>query len=45
MTRCDVVMVGAGSAGVVLVLWLAKLGIKAGVIDKTTEPGTTSRHC
>jgi 2-polyprenyl-6-methoxyphenol hydroxylase-like FAD-dependent oxidoreductase len=41
--RCDVLVVGAGPTGLVLALWLTKLGIKVRIIDKTAEPGTTSR--
>jgi len=43
MTRCDVLIVGAGPTGLVLALWLTKLGVKARIIDKTGGPGTTSR--
>ena len=43
MMRCDVLIVGAGPTGLVLALWLTKLGIKVRIIDKTAEPGTTSR--
>jgi 2-polyprenyl-6-methoxyphenol hydroxylase-like FAD-dependent oxidoreductase len=43
MTQTDVLVVGAGPTGLVLALWLAKLGVKVRVIDKTAEPGTTSR--
>jgi 2-polyprenyl-6-methoxyphenol hydroxylase-like FAD-dependent oxidoreductase len=39
----DVLVVGAGPTGLVLALWLAKLGVKPRIIDKTAEPGTTSR--
>jgi 2-polyprenyl-6-methoxyphenol hydroxylase-like FAD-dependent oxidoreductase len=42
-TRCDVLIVGAGPTGLVLALWLTKLGVKVRIIDKTAEPGTTSR--
>jgi len=38
-----VLIVGAGPTGLVLGLWLTKLGIRIRIIDKTTEPGTTSR--
>ena len=41
--RPDVLIVGAGPTGLVLALWLAKLGVKLRLIDKTQEPGTTSR--
>ena len=43
MTRSDVLIVGAGPTGLVLALWLSKLGLKPRIIDKTAEPGTTSR--
>jgi len=43
MTQVDVLIVGAGPSGLVLALWLNKLGVKVRLIDKTTEPGTTSR--
>jgi len=36
-------VVGAGPTGLVLALWLTKLGIRARIIDKTTGRGTTSR--
>src|ERR1700709_440943 len=38
-----VLIAGAGPTGLVLALWLTKLGIKVRIIDKTAEPGTTSR--
>jgi 2-polyprenyl-6-methoxyphenol hydroxylase-like FAD-dependent oxidoreductase len=43
MTQSDVLVVGAGPTGLVLALWLTKLGVKVRIIDKTAEPGTTSR--
>lgn len=43
MTRSDVLIIGAGPTGLVLALWLTKLGASVRIIDKTTEPGTTSR--
>jgi 2-polyprenyl-6-methoxyphenol hydroxylase-like FAD-dependent oxidoreductase len=39
----QVLIVGAGPTGLVLALWLTKLGIAVRIIDKTAEPGTTSR--
>ena len=41
--RSDVLVIGAGPTGLVLALWLTKLGVKLRIIDKTAEPGTTSR--
>jgi len=41
MPRSDVLIVGAGPTGLVLALWLIKLGVKLRIIDKTAEPGTT----
>lgn len=41
--RSDVLIVGAGPTGLVLALWLTKLGVRLRIIDRTREPGTTSR--
>jgi NADPH-dependent 2,4-dienoyl-CoA reductase/sulfur reductase-like enzyme len=41
--RSDVLIIGAGPTGLVLALWLTKLGVKVRIVDKTAEPGTTSR--
>jgi 2-polyprenyl-6-methoxyphenol hydroxylase-like FAD-dependent oxidoreductase len=43
MTQSDVLVVGAGPTGLVLALWLTKLGVQVRIIDKTAAPGTTSR--
>ena len=43
MTSSPVLIVGAGPTGLVLGLWLTKLGVHVRIIDKTAEPGTTSR--
>ncbi len=43
MTVQPVLITGAGPTGLVLALWLTKLGVKVRIIDKTSEPGTTSR--
>jgi 2-polyprenyl-6-methoxyphenol hydroxylase-like FAD-dependent oxidoreductase len=39
----DVLIVGAGPTGLVLALWLTRLGATVRVVDKTAEPSTTSR--
>jgi 2-polyprenyl-6-methoxyphenol hydroxylase-like FAD-dependent oxidoreductase len=39
----DVLVVGAGPTGLVLALWLTRLGVRVRIIDKTSAPGTTSR--
>jgi len=39
----EVLIVGAGPTGLVLALWLTRLGIRVRILDKTAEPGTTSR--
>jgi 2-polyprenyl-6-methoxyphenol hydroxylase-like FAD-dependent oxidoreductase len=43
MTGSDVLVVGAGPTGLVLALWLTRFGVRVRIIDKTAEPGTTSR--
>src|SRR5207302_276066 len=43
MTDRLVLIIGAGPTGLVLALWLSKLGVRVRIIDKTAEPGTTSR--
>jgi 2-polyprenyl-6-methoxyphenol hydroxylase-like FAD-dependent oxidoreductase len=43
MTEPPVLIVGAGPTGLVLALWLTRLGVRVRVIDKTAEAGTTSR--
>jgi 2-polyprenyl-6-methoxyphenol hydroxylase-like FAD-dependent oxidoreductase len=39
----NVLIIGAGPTGLVLALWLTHLGVRVRIIDKTAEPGTTSR--
>ena len=43
MRRSDVLIIGAGPTGLVLALWLTRFGVKVRIVDKTAEPGTTSR--
>jgi 2-polyprenyl-6-methoxyphenol hydroxylase-like FAD-dependent oxidoreductase len=39
----DVLVAGAGPTGLMLALWLTRLGVRVRIIDKTEGPGTTSR--
>jgi len=39
----EVLIVGAGPTGLVLALWLTRLGVRVRIVDKAAEPGTTSR--
>jgi len=41
--RSTVLIAGAGPTGLVLALWLTRLGVRVRIIDKVAEPGTTSR--
>jgi len=43
MSECDVLIVGAGPTGLVLALWLTRLGVRIRIIDSSAAPGTTSR--
>lgn len=38
-----VLIIGAGPTGLVLALWLTRLGVPVRIIDKSREPGLTSR--
>jgi 2-polyprenyl-6-methoxyphenol hydroxylase-like FAD-dependent oxidoreductase len=38
-----VLIVGAGPTGLVLALWLTRLGVLVRIVDKTSEPGASSR--
>lgn len=39
----EVLVAGAGPTGLVLALWLTAQGVRVRIIDKSIEPGTTSR--
>ena len=41
--RVEVLIVGAGPTGLVLALWLTRLGVQVRVVDRGAAPGTTSR--
>jgi 2-polyprenyl-6-methoxyphenol hydroxylase-like FAD-dependent oxidoreductase len=43
ITDHSVLIVGAGPTGLVLALWLTRLGVGVRIIDKSAEAGTTSR--
>jgi 2-polyprenyl-6-methoxyphenol hydroxylase-like FAD-dependent oxidoreductase len=39
----DILVVGAGPTGLVLALWLARLGVRVRIVDKLPAPATTTR--
>src|SRR4030095_11112659 len=41
--QAQVLIVGAGPTGLVVALWLTRLRVRVRIVDKTAEPGTTSR--
>src|ERR1700761_6381242 len=43
MAQTEVLIIGAGPTGLVLALWVTRLGVRVRIVDKTAEPGTTSR--
>ncbi len=43
MSNPQVLIIGAGPTGLVLAVWLTRLGVTVRIVDKTAEPGTTSR--
>ncbi|HEX7402632.1 MAG TPA: FAD-dependent monooxygenase [Usitatibacter sp.] len=43
MNDAQVLVAGAGPTGLVLALWLAKLGVRVRIVDKAAGAGTTSR--
>jgi 2-polyprenyl-6-methoxyphenol hydroxylase-like FAD-dependent oxidoreductase len=42
-SKPEVLIIGAGPTGLVLALWLTRLGVSVRIVDKAAEPGTTSR--
>lgn len=36
ISEVDVLIIGAGPAGLMMALWMARLGIKARIVDKRT---------
>ncbi|MDK1480169.1 FAD-dependent monooxygenase, partial [Sinorhizobium sp. 6-117] len=42
-SETEVLIVGAGPTGLVLALWLKRLGVDLKIIDKAAAPGETSR--
>jgi 2-polyprenyl-6-methoxyphenol hydroxylase-like FAD-dependent oxidoreductase len=43
MPDTEVLIAGAGPTGLILALWLKRLGVRVRIIDKEAQPGTTSR--
>ena len=43
MHETEVLIAGAGPTGLVLALWLTRLGRRVRIVDRTDRPGTTSR--
>jgi 2-polyprenyl-6-methoxyphenol hydroxylase-like FAD-dependent oxidoreductase len=43
MSDTQILIIGAGPTGLVLAVWLNRLGVRLRIIDRTAEPGTTSR--
>jgi 2-polyprenyl-6-methoxyphenol hydroxylase-like FAD-dependent oxidoreductase len=41
--QTDVLIVGAGPTGLVLALWLTRLGVRLRIVDQLPEPATTTR--
>ncbi|MBN8727605.1 MAG: FAD-dependent monooxygenase [Xanthomonadales bacterium] len=43
MFQTPILIIGAGPTGLVLALWLTRLGVPVRIIDRAAQPGTTSR--
>jgi 2-polyprenyl-6-methoxyphenol hydroxylase-like FAD-dependent oxidoreductase len=43
MSDTQVLITGAGPTGLVLAIWLTRLGVRVRIVDQAAEPGTTSR--
>ena len=43
MRDTEVLIVGAGPTGLVLAIWLTRLGVRVRIVDKAAAPGTSSR--
>jgi 2-polyprenyl-6-methoxyphenol hydroxylase-like FAD-dependent oxidoreductase len=43
MTESEVLIIGAGPTGLVMAVWLARLGVPFRIIEKNSGPGQTSR--
>jgi 2-polyprenyl-6-methoxyphenol hydroxylase-like FAD-dependent oxidoreductase len=43
VSHTDVIVIGAGPTGLVLALWLTRVGVRVRIVDQAAEPGTTSR--
>jgi 2-polyprenyl-6-methoxyphenol hydroxylase-like FAD-dependent oxidoreductase len=41
--KTEVLVAGAGPTGLVLALWLSRLGVRVRIVDRAREAGTTSR--
>jgi 2-polyprenyl-6-methoxyphenol hydroxylase-like FAD-dependent oxidoreductase len=43
ISQTNVLIVGAGPTGLVLALWLTRLGVRVRIVDQLPEPATTTR--